>query len=375
MTAIAACAIAPWLAAIFRIGAGDTDDAPTGRLQRCLTAIEKPLLRLAGVWPTREMTAREYGVAIVVFHVAGFGLLLAILRLQEILPWNPDGTTAVPWLIALNTAASFTTNTNWQSYGGETTLSPLSQALGLTVQNFVSAASGLCVLAVLTRGLVFISLLIVVTSSLWFGRRIGILAVVLAALLIDFFFVPPFFTFVIASTTDIVSLVLLLSVGLLVAELMVRLKAQTTLAVAREHRTSRLLEHSQGLSTALHADAAAATLADSVAAVTGAQIVEVLLTDATGGLQRAACVGAALSLQAEQGTVAWAHEVGRPAGPGTDALPGATVTAMPIRQAGEALGILACGFDPPRPLSRDEKDVVTSLISQTAATLTSLRKR
>jgi len=220
-----------------------------------------------------------------------------------------------------------------------------------------------------------ISLLIVVTSSLWFGRRIGILAVVLAALLIDFFFVPPFFTFVIASTTDIVSLVLLLSVGLLVAELMVRLKAQTTLAVAREHRTSRLLEHSQGLSTALHADAAAATLADSVAAVTGAQIVEVLLTDATGGLQRAACVGAALSLQAEQGTVAWAHEVGRPAGPGTDALPGATVTAMPIRQAGEALGILACGFDPPRPLSRDEKDVVTSLISQTAATLTSLRKR
>ena len=151
ITAVAACAIAPWLAAIFRIGAGDTDDAPTGRLQRCLTAIEKPLLRLAGVWPTREMTAREYGVAIVVFHVAGFGLLLAILRLQEILPWNPDGTTAVPWLIALNTAASFTTNTNWQSYGGETTLSPLSQALGLTVQNFVSAASGLCVLAVLTR--------------------------------------------------------------------------------------------------------------------------------------------------------------------------------------------------------------------------------
>jgi len=154
ITAVAACAIAPWLAAIFRIGAGDTDDAPTGRLQRCLTAIEKPLLRLAGVWPTREMTAREYGVAIVVFHVAGFGLLLAILRLQEILPWNPDGTTVVPWLIALNTAASFTTNTNWQSYGGETTLSPLSQALGLTVQNFVSAASGLCVLAVLTRGLV-----------------------------------------------------------------------------------------------------------------------------------------------------------------------------------------------------------------------------
>ena len=221
----------------------------------------------------------------------------------------------------------------------------------------------------------FLSLLIVVTSSLWFGRRMGILAVVLAALLIDFFFVPPLFTFVIASTEDIVSLVLLLSVGLLVAELMVRLKAQTTLAVAREHRTSRLLEHSQGLSTALNSDAAAATLADSVAAVTGAQIVDVLLTDAAGGLRRAASAGAALSLQAEQGTVAWAHEMGRPAGPGTDALPGATVTAMPIRQAGKALGVLAFGFYPPRPLSRDENDIVTSLISQTAATLASLRKR
>ena len=219
------------------------------------------------------------------------------------------------------------------------------------------------------------SLLIVVTSSLWFGRRIGILAVVLAALLIDFFFVPPFFTFVIASTTDIVSLVLLLSVGLLVAELMVRLKAQTTLAVAREHRTSRLLEHSQGLATALNPEAAAATLADSVAAVTGAWVVTVLLADGNTGLRPAASAGADLSLQAEQGAVTWSHEAGRPAGPGTDALPGATVTAIPIRYQGEPLGVLACGFDPPRPLSRDENDIVTSLISQTAATLASLRKR
>jgi K+-transporting ATPase ATPase A chain len=156
-TALAAVAIAPWLAAVFRIvtdtdGAGESDTA--GWFDRWLGAVERPLLRAAGVWPVREMTATEYGIALLLFHVAGFGLLLFLLRFQPLLPWNPDRLPAVPWLIALNTAASFVTNTNWQSYGGETTLSPLSQSLGLTVQNFLSAASGLCVLAVLVRGLV-----------------------------------------------------------------------------------------------------------------------------------------------------------------------------------------------------------------------------
>jgi len=150
-TAVAAVAVAPWLAAIFRI---DAADEGAGRCEGWLERLERPVLRLAGVWPAHGMTAGTYAAAIFVFHMAGFGLLLAILRLQSVLPWNPDSLPAVPWLIAINTAASFTTNTNWQSYGGETVLSPLSQTLGLTVQNFVSAASGLCVLAVLVRGLV-----------------------------------------------------------------------------------------------------------------------------------------------------------------------------------------------------------------------------
>ncbi|RLS33659.1 MAG: potassium-transporting ATPase subunit KdpA [Planctomycetota bacterium] len=155
--ALAAVAISPWLTTVFRMGT-DTDGTglpgTAGWFERWLTAIERPLLRAAGVWPVREMTATEYGAAIVVFHAAGFGLLLFFLRFQPLLPWNPDHLPAVPWLIAINTAASFVTNTNWQSYGGETTLSPLSQSLGLTVQNFASAACGLCVLAVLARGLV-----------------------------------------------------------------------------------------------------------------------------------------------------------------------------------------------------------------------------
>ena len=150
-TAVAASAVAPWLAAVFRI---DVDGGAAERCESWLERLERPVLRLAGAWPVQEMTAGTYAAAILVFHAVGFGLLLAVLRLQPLLPWNPDQLPAVPWLIAINTAASFTTNTNWQSYGGETTLAPISQTLGLTVQNFVSAASGLCVLAVLVRGLV-----------------------------------------------------------------------------------------------------------------------------------------------------------------------------------------------------------------------------
>jgi K+-transporting ATPase ATPase A chain len=150
-TSIAAWAVATWLAAIFRIDAADT---VSGRCESWLERLEQPVLRLAGVWPVCEMTAAAYAAAIFVFHAAGILLLVAIQRLQPLLPWNPDHLPAVPWLIAINTAVSFATNTNWQSYGGETTLSPLTQSLGLTVQNFLSAASGLCVLAVLARGLV-----------------------------------------------------------------------------------------------------------------------------------------------------------------------------------------------------------------------------
>ena len=150
-TVLAAVAVAPWLKAVFCI---DEANGGPSRCEEWLERLERPVLRLAGVWPVHEMTAATYAAAILVFHLAGLALLVAILRLQPLLPWNPDHLPAVPWLIAINTAASFVTNTNWQSYGGETTLSPLSQSLGLTVQNFVSAASGLCVLAVLTRGLV-----------------------------------------------------------------------------------------------------------------------------------------------------------------------------------------------------------------------------
>ncbi len=149
LTCLAAVAAVPWIAALFPV-----DAARPGTPPWIVGAIERPFLRAAGAWPPRETGAVEYVRALVVMHGAGFVLLLAILRSQGFLPWNPAGLPAVPWGIAVNTAASFVTNTNWQSYAGETTLSPLSQVCGLTLQNFVSAAIGLCALMALTRGFV-----------------------------------------------------------------------------------------------------------------------------------------------------------------------------------------------------------------------------
>ena len=99
------------------------------------------------------MNWRQYALALLVFNGIGFLSLYALLRLQGLLPLNPQGFPVVKPDLAFNTAASFVSNTNWQSYGGETTLSYLSQMLGLGVQNFLSAATGMAVLITLIRGL------------------------------------------------------------------------------------------------------------------------------------------------------------------------------------------------------------------------------
>ena len=111
------------------------------------------IYRLCGVRPADEMDWKNYGIAMLLFNAAGSCLLYGLQRLQGLLPLNPAKLDAVPPDLAFNTAASFATNTNWQAYGGETTLSYLTQMLGLTVQNFVSAATGMAVLVALIRGL------------------------------------------------------------------------------------------------------------------------------------------------------------------------------------------------------------------------------
>ncbi len=122
-----------------------------GRVTRILHSVECGIYRLAGVDPQMEMDWVAYTVSLLVFNLLGAVLLYAILRLQEWLPLNPQHFQSVSPAMAFNTAVSFMTNTNWQSYSGETTLGMFAQMTGLTVQNFVSAATGLCIAIVLIR--------------------------------------------------------------------------------------------------------------------------------------------------------------------------------------------------------------------------------
>jgi potassium-transporting ATPase potassium-binding subunit len=116
-------------------------------------AREQWMYRATGVDANASMTWKVYAGAFLLFNALGTLAVYALLRLQHLLPWNPQALTAVEPHTAFNIAVSFATNTNWQNYGGETTLSYLTQMGGLTVQNFVSAASGMAVLAALARGL------------------------------------------------------------------------------------------------------------------------------------------------------------------------------------------------------------------------------
>ncbi len=123
-------------------------------LARILGWLERGLYRVCGVDPTREMDWKEYALAMFLFNVAGFAVLYLLLRVQGLLPLNPDGQTGMAPDLAFNTAMSFITNTNWQAYSGENAASHLTQMLGLTVHNFVSAATGIAVLTALIRGLI-----------------------------------------------------------------------------------------------------------------------------------------------------------------------------------------------------------------------------
>jgi K+-transporting ATPase ATPase A chain len=119
-----------------------------------LSPVENLIYRLSGIRPDEEMDWKTYAVALLVFSFVGLVIVFLIQRLQVRLPLNPQKLGAVAPGLAFNTSASFITNTNWQSYSGETSLSYLTQMLALTVQNFVSAASGMAVLIALIRGII-----------------------------------------------------------------------------------------------------------------------------------------------------------------------------------------------------------------------------
>ena len=123
-------------------------------LDPVLKPVEKLIYRVCGIHPATEMTWWEYAISMLLFSMVGMLLLYAIERLQQLLPFNPQAMGAVAPDLAFNTAASFTTNTNWQAYGGESTMSYFTQMAGLAFHNFVSAASGIAIAIAVIRGFV-----------------------------------------------------------------------------------------------------------------------------------------------------------------------------------------------------------------------------
>src|SRR5215472_8066943 len=121
-------------------------------LSPILRPVEVVLYKIAGVDQRHEQHAVTYTVGMLLFHVGGFLILYALMRLQAALPFNPAEQSAVAPDLSFNTAVSFITNTNWQNYGGESTMSYLVQMLGLTHQNFLSAATGIVLAVALIRG-------------------------------------------------------------------------------------------------------------------------------------------------------------------------------------------------------------------------------
>ncbi|XXF78326.1 potassium-transporting ATPase subunit KdpA [Myxococcaceae bacterium GXIMD 01537] len=132
---------------LFRVFEGDARPLP-----RVLGPVERVLLRLCGVDARREQTWGQYAAALLAFSLFGVLGTYLLMRLQHVLPFNPQGLPAVGPELAFNTAASFTTNTNWQSYAGESTVSYLTQMAGLAWHNFISAAAGIGVALALARG-------------------------------------------------------------------------------------------------------------------------------------------------------------------------------------------------------------------------------
>lgn len=123
-------------------------------LSKLLTPCENVIYKVMRVNKEEQMNWKKYAASVLAFSGIGLVFLFLLQLLQGVLPGNPQGLSGVKWDLSFNTAVSFITNTNWQSYSGESTLSYLTQALGLTVQNFVSAATGIAVLFALIRGFV-----------------------------------------------------------------------------------------------------------------------------------------------------------------------------------------------------------------------------
>ncbi|ORT67375.1 potassium-transporting ATPase subunit KdpA [Pseudomonas mosselii] len=140
---------APWLGRFYY----EVMEGQRTWLSPLLGPVERGCYRVAGVRAEQEQSWKQYTLALLAFNLVGFLMVFGVLQLQGGLPLNPQHLPGQEWSLAFNTAVSFMTNTNWQAYSGEASVSYLSQMIGLTVQNFVSAATGLAVLVALCRGI------------------------------------------------------------------------------------------------------------------------------------------------------------------------------------------------------------------------------
>jgi potassium-transporting ATPase potassium-binding subunit len=146
VTLLAAPSLGRYLAAVF--------EGRRNILSRVVRPVERAFYRVCLIREDEEMSSRTYATAFLLFNAIGLVVLFALQLLQHRLPLNPQHLGPVRWDTALNTTISFVTNTNWQAYGGETTMSYLTQMLGMTVQNFLSAAAGIAVMLPLIRGFI-----------------------------------------------------------------------------------------------------------------------------------------------------------------------------------------------------------------------------
>ncbi|QCC86317.1 potassium-transporting ATPase subunit KdpA [Desulfovibrio desulfuricans] len=147
---IALLALLAWPLGIYM---GKVMDGEQLWLQKIIGPCERGIYRVMGIDPTEQMGWKRYLCCVLLFSIVSIALLMLLLMTQRSLPLNPQGIADTSWDLALNTAVSFVTNTNWQAYSGESAMSYLAQMAGLTVQNFVSAAAGIAVLFALIRGL------------------------------------------------------------------------------------------------------------------------------------------------------------------------------------------------------------------------------
>jgi potassium-transporting ATPase potassium-binding subunit len=128
-------------------------DGQKSMMNTIAAPLENGLFKICGIDATKSQSFKEYSLSLMVFNILGIVVLFGILFFQNLLPLNPQNFAGLNWHLALNTAISFITNTNWQSYSGESTMSYFSQMMGLTVHNFLSAATGLAIAVALMRGL------------------------------------------------------------------------------------------------------------------------------------------------------------------------------------------------------------------------------